>query len=67
VIDIGDDKLGCLFSSGKSVASILIAMMVDKGLLSYNDKISKHWPEFAQNGKDHILVSDLMRHDAGLS
>jgi CubicO group peptidase (beta-lactamase class C family) len=53
-------------SSGKSVASILIGIMVDKGLLEYNEPVAKYWPEFAQNGKESIKVADIMRHEGGL-
>ena len=56
-----------IFSSGKSVMSIAMAMQVDRGLLSYSDKVSKHWPEFGQKGKDNITVADVMRHEAGLN
>ena len=49
-------------SSGKSIASILMAIMVDQGKIDYDDPISKHWPEFAQNGKDKLQIKDLMRH-----
>ena len=55
-----------IMSSGKSVASILMALMVDCGYLNFEDKVSKHWPEFAKNYKGHLKVSDVMRHGAGL-
>ena len=45
------DTLSNVFSSTKSLTAICMARMVDKGLLDYNEKISKYWPEFAQNGK----------------
>jgi len=45
----------------------MIAMAVDRGLLDYGDKITKHWPEFGQNGKENITIADLMRHEAGLA
>jgi len=53
-------------SSSKTVSSILMAMLVDKGLIEYDQPIAKYWPEFAQNGKDRVTVSDLMRHESGL-
>ena len=37
-----------------------------RGLLAYDDKVAKHWPEFAQNGKEGITIADVLRHDAGL-
>lgn len=41
--------------------------LTSSGLMNYDDKISQHWPEFAQNGKENITVADLMRHEAGLA
>merc|ERR1711942_421797 len=59
------DTLTNVFSSTKSLTAICLARMVDKGLLDYKEKISKYWPEFAQNGKGDTTVADLMRHEAG--
>ena len=61
------DTLTNVFSSTKSVTAIAMAMAVDRGWLAYNDPIAKHWPEFAQKGKDGVTVADLMRHESGLS
>lgn len=30
-------------------------------------QVSKHWPEFAQNGKEGIRICDVLRHEAGLA
>ena len=37
-----------IFSSGKNVEAICVACLIDRGLLNYNDRVSRHWPEFAQ-------------------
>ena len=63
----GPDSLVHVFSSGKSVASILIAIMVDKGLMDYSDLVTKHWKEFGQNDKDKLTIADIMRHEGGLA
>ena len=60
------DSVTNIFSSGKSVASILLAIMVDKGLLDYNKPIAEYWPEFAQNGKENTTVADMCRHEGGM-
>ena len=60
------DTLTNVFSSTKSLTSLAMAMMVDRGLISYTDKISKHWPEFGRDGKHGLTLADLMRHEAGL-
>ena len=61
------ETLQCVFSSGKNMEATSIAMLVDRGLLRYSDKVSDHWPEFAQHGKGDITVADVMRHESGLS
>ena len=55
-----------IYSSGKCVAAILMAIMRDKGLIEYDAPVHKYWPEFAQNGKEHITVQDVLRHESGL-
>ena len=62
----GPDDVIPIFSSSKSLTSIVLALLVDRGHLNYDDKISDIWPEFAQNGKTGGLVDDLMRHELGL-
>ena len=61
------DKIQNIFSSGKSLESVALALLYDKGLFQYDDKISKYWPEFAQSGKEDILISDVCRHRSGLA
>ena len=56
-----------VFSSGKSLEAIVIALLVGKGLLSYDARITQYWPEFGARGKDGLTVADLMRHEAGLA
>lgn len=61
------DSLANVFSSGKSLEAIAMASLVSRGLLSYDDPITQHWPEFGANGKEGLTVADLMRHEAGLA
>ncbi|NRA00222.1 MAG: beta-lactamase family protein [Myxococcales bacterium] len=61
------DSLVNVFSSGKSLETIAIASLVDRGLLDYGDRIAQHWPEFTGGGKDDLTVADLMRHEAGMA
>jgi CubicO group peptidase (beta-lactamase class C family) len=58
----GADTLQTCYSSTKSLAAICIGCMVDKGLLNYDEKVSKYWPEFAQNGKDDVKLCDVLRY-----
>ena len=61
------DSLVNIFSSGKSLEAIAIAMLVDQGCLDYDTPIAEYWPEFAQHGKEGVTVADLMRHESGLA
>ena len=56
-----------IFSSGKSVASILMGMMRQEEKLKYDSLVMDYWPEFNSNGLEILKVEDVMRHEAGLS
>ena len=64
---IFDFNLKLIFSSGKSLVALVVAMLVDKGLLDYDEKVSTYWPEFAQNDKGSVKLVDVLRHESGLS
>lgn len=44
-----------------------IALLVDRGYITYDSKISDVWPEFGKWGKHHITLRQLMTHRAGLA
>ena len=48
------------------MSAICVALIREKGLIDYDEKVSTYWPEFAQNGKENIVVSDILRHQAGM-
>ncbi|HXQ20692.1 MAG TPA: serine hydrolase domain-containing protein [Candidatus Acidoferrales bacterium] len=60
------DTMAPSFSTTKGVASTLLHMMVDRGLLKYDDRVAKHWPEFAQAGKGAITIRHVLAHQSGL-
>ena len=51
-----------IYSAGKSIESIAMGILFGKGLFKYEDYVSKHWPEFGQNGKENVKISDVFRH-----
>ncbi|KAK4520818.1 uncharacterized protein ATC70_006698 [Mucor velutinosus] len=65
-IEYTNNTLQMVFSSTKVLAAIIIAQLVDQGLLSYDERIATYWPEFAQNNKENVTLMDLMRHTAGV-
>ncbi len=56
-----------VFSSTKPIAALVIARLVDQGLLDYERPLSEIWPEFAANGKAAITLGQAMSHQAGLA
>ena len=62
------DTIQLVASTTKFVESLVIALLVDRGLLRYDDRIVDHWPDFAsaQPGKAQVTLRQLMMHRAGL-
>lgn len=61
-----DDALTNVWSVTKAIVAIAVAKLVEAGKLRYDDPISKHWPEFAQAGKQHITLEQVLSHRSGL-
>lgn len=61
------DTLVNVWSATKGIVAIAVAILVDDGKLSYDDRVSTHWPEFAQAGKQDITVAHIMSHQGGLN
>jgi len=65
-IPLDPDAPQCVFSASKAFSSLLIHKLAEDGKLSLNDLIAEHIPEFAQAGKGHISIRDLLCHRAGV-
>lgn len=61
-----EDTIVAVFSATKTVTSLAVLMLVDRGLLDLHAPVARYWPEFAQNGKENVLVRQLLSHTAGL-
>ncbi len=61
-----EDTLALSYSTSKGVASTLMHRCVDRGLIDYDDPVSRYWPEFAHAGKADITLRQVMCHEAGL-
>lgn len=62
-----EDTIVNVYSTTKTMAGLCMLMLADRGQLDFAAPVAKYWPEFAQNGKDGVLVSHVMSHSAGLS
>jgi len=61
------DTIVNVWSTTKGLVALAAHMLIDRGMLDLEDRISKHWPEFAQAGKDEITVRQLLGHRSGLA
>ncbi|KAF6803772.1 beta-lactamase [Colletotrichum sojae] len=62
-----EDTIVNVYSTTKTVCALAVLMLIDEGRLSPDDKVAKHWPEFAVNGKQDIEVRHLISHTSGLA
>lgn len=60
------DTLAMCFSTTKGVASTAVHVCAERGLIDYDARVAEYWPEFAQNGKQDVLVRHVLSHSAGL-
>jgi len=61
-----EDTMVIVFSTTKGLSGLAMALAHSRGLFDYDERISKYWPEFAQQGKEKITVRQLLAHQAGL-
>lgn len=62
----GPGTMQNVFSSSKVLTSLVVAMLADRGHLSYSQLVSEIWPEYSQHGKGGTTVAQVMRHEAGV-
>lgn len=61
------DTLVTMFSTTKGMAATAMAIAHSRRLFELDQPVSVYWPEFGANGKEHITVAQLLRHEAGLA
>jgi CubicO group peptidase (beta-lactamase class C family) len=64
---LGRASLFPVFSCSKAVSALVIAWLVDRGLLGYDEPVASLWPEFAAAGKAQVTVAQALSHQAGLA
>ena len=60
------DTIVCMMSVAKGITAIAFNMLLDRGLVELEAPVSRYWPEFAQNGKEGVLIRHLLDHTAGI-
>lgn len=61
------DTITNVWSTTKTVTSLAALMLVDRGVLDVDAPVTKYWPEFGANGKEGVLVRQLLSHTSGVS
>ncbi|MBC6403996.1 MAG: beta-lactamase family protein [Hyphomonadaceae bacterium] len=65
--NFGQNNLVPVFSSGKTMAALVIAWLADQDRLGYDQEIRSIWPEFDTHGKGRLTVAQIMSHQSGLT
>ncbi|MFB4424357.1 serine hydrolase domain-containing protein [Streptomyces sp. QL37] len=55
-----------VFSVSKGAVYLVVAMLVQDGVLDLDRPVASYWPEFGQAGKDRITLRQLLAHQAGV-
>jgi len=62
-----EDTILTVYSTTKTMTALAALLLADRGELDFSAAVAHYWPEFAANGKERILVSQVMSHSSGLS
>ncbi|MBD3941793.1 beta-lactamase family protein [Microbacterium sp. NEAU-LLC] len=63
----GRDTLTNVWSLSKTVSSLALLLLIDRGLVDPDAPVATYWPEFAAAGKQDVLVRHVMTHSSGVS
>jgi CubicO group peptidase (beta-lactamase class C family) len=56
----------CMMSVAKGITAICFNMVVDRGLVDPNARVTDYWPEYGRNGKEKTLVRHFLDHTAAV-
>lgn len=61
-----EDTIVNVYSTTKTMTFLCALMLADRGELDFNEKVTRYWPEYGQNGKERTEVRHFMAHTAGV-
>jgi CubicO group peptidase (beta-lactamase class C family) len=61
------DTIVNVWSTTKTISSLCLVMLSDRGEVDLDAPVARYWPEFAARGKEGVLVRHVLGHTAGLS
>ncbi|OII62220.1 EstA family serine hydrolase [Streptomyces sp. CC53] len=63
---VDGDTLFGVFSSTKGAAHLVVALLVQDGVLELDRPVAAYWPEFGAGGKEGVTLRQVLAHQAGL-
>ena len=64
--EMSADTLLGAYSVSKGATHLIVALLVQDGMLDLDERVSHYWSEFAVEGKRDITLRELLSHRAGL-
>ncbi|MDA3040153.1 MAG: serine hydrolase [Actinomycetota bacterium] len=60
------DNIINVYSTTKTMSCLSLLVLASRGLVDVDTPVANYWPEFAQNGKESVLVRHILSHTAGV-
>ena len=60
------DTMCIMYSIAKSICATSVHILADRGQVDLEAPVADYWPEFAQNGKEDVLVRHIVSHNCGV-
>jgi len=60
------DSLFGAYSASKGAVHLVVASLVQEGVLDLEQRVGHYWPQFAVEGKGELRLRELLAHRAGL-
>lgn len=64
--DISGSSLTSLYSITKGAAHLVVALLVQEGVLDLDREVASYWPEFGAEGKERLTLRELLQHRSGV-
>ncbi|MHC5261720.1 serine hydrolase domain-containing protein [Streptomyces sp. UC4497] len=55
-----------VYSNSKGAAHLVVALLVQEGVLDLDRQVASYWPEFTGGGKERLTLRELIAHRSGL-
>ncbi len=63
---LNTNDMTLVWSVSKGVTATCMHILAERGLINYDDAVSRYWPEFAKHGKSAISIRHILSHTAGI-